>query len=231
MGIHGSSTASLIFGEKGGCRGILLGEPHSGMAKMFEMMNEARMGCGVQSLGLAAAAYDTARQYAKERVQGPLFTNRRGDRVTIIQHEDVRRMLMNLKSGTEAMRALIGKLFYLIDVAEYDPDETTRKKAFSQVELLTPLVKAYISDFGYMLIRDAIQVLGGVGYCQEFPVEQYARDCKDRFHLGGDQLYPGPGSFRPQADPERRPGLSGLDPGDYGLCQPAQRRSGFWEGL
>jgi 3-(methylthio)propanoyl-CoA dehydrogenase len=178
MGIHGSSTASLIFGEKGNCRGILLGEPHSGMAKMFEMMNEARMGCGVQTLGLTAAAYDSARQYAKERFQGPPFTNRRAERVPIIQHEDVRRMLMNLKSGTEAMRAMIGKLFYLIDLSEYDPDEANRKKAFSQVELLTPLVKAYISDFGYLLIRDAIQVLGGVGYCQEFPVEQYARDCK-----------------------------------------------------
>jgi alkylation response protein AidB-like acyl-CoA dehydrogenase len=178
MGIHGSSTASLIFGEKGGCRGVLLGEPHSGMAKMFQMMNEARMGCGVQALGLAASAYDCARQYAKERFQGPLFTNRSGDRVQIIQHEDVRRMLMNLKSGTEAMRAVIGKLFFLIDVAQHDPDETNRRMAFRQVELLTPLVKAYFSDFGFMLIRDAMQVLGGVGYCQEFPVEQYARDLK-----------------------------------------------------
>ncbi len=77
MGIHGSPTASLIFGEKGKCRGILLGEPHSGMAKMFEIMNEARMGCGVQTLGLTAAAFDVARQYAKERFQGPPFTNRR----------------------------------------------------------------------------------------------------------------------------------------------------------
>ena len=207
MGIHGSPTTSLIFGEKGGCRGILLGEPHSGMAKMFMMMNEARMGCGVQTLGLTTAAYDSARQYAKERVQGPLFTNRRGESATIIQHEDVRRMLMNLKSGTEAMRAMIGKLFYLIDISEYDPDEAARNKAFSQVELLTPLVKAYISDFGYLLIRDAIQVLGGVGYCQEFPVEQYARDCKivsiwegtnyiqaqdlfgRKLNLGGGQVY------------------------------------------
>ena len=87
-----------------------MGEPHSGMAKMFQMMNEARMGCGVQALGLTASAYDCRPlQYAKERLQGPLFTNRRGDRVPIIQHEDVRRMLMNLKSGTEAMRAVIGK--------------------------------------------------------------------------------------------------------------------------
>jgi alkylation response protein AidB-like acyl-CoA dehydrogenase len=178
MGIHGSSTATLIFGEKGGCRGILLGEPHSGMAKMFQMMNEARIGCGVQALGLSAAAYDTARQYAKERLQGPPFTNRRAERVAIIQHEDVRRMLMNLKAGTEGMRAMIGKLYYLIDVAEFDPDPEKQKKAMNQVELLTPLVKAHLTDFGYILIRDAIQVLGGVGYCQEFPVEQYARDEK-----------------------------------------------------
>ncbi len=117
MGIHGSSTASLSFGENGQCRGILLGEPHSGMAKMFLMMNEARMGCGVQSLGLASSAYDAALQYSKERVQGPPFTDRRADRVRIIEHEDVRRMLMNLKAGTEGMRAMIGKLYFLIDVA------------------------------------------------------------------------------------------------------------------
>ncbi len=178
MGIHGSSTCTLNFGENGKCRGILLGEPHSGMAKMFQMMNEARMGCGIQALGLAASAYDTARNYAKERVQGPLFTNRDADRAPIIQHEDVRRMLMNLKAGTEAMRAMIGKLFYFIDVHEHDTDEANRKDAGLQVELFTPLVKAYCTDFSYQLIRDAIQVLGGVGYCSEFPVEQYARDIK-----------------------------------------------------
>jgi alkylation response protein AidB-like acyl-CoA dehydrogenase len=178
MGIHGSATCTLNFGENGKCRGILLGEPHSGMAKMFQMMNEARISCGVQALGLAASAYDAARRYARERVQGPLFTNRDGDRVPIIQHEDVRRMLMRLKAGTEAMRAVIGKLFYQIDVQHRDPDEAQRKAAGLQVDLLTPLVKAYFSDLGYNLIRDAIQVMGGVGFCSEFPVEQYARDAK-----------------------------------------------------
>jgi len=176
MGIHGSSTCTLNFGENGGCRGILLGEPNSGMAKMFQMMNEARMGCGVQALGLTASAYDAARYYAKERFQGPPFANRRSERVPIVQHEDVRRMLMNLKSGTEAMRGVIGKLFYLIDVYGHDPDEAVRRKAGLRVELLTPLVKGRMSDFGYELIRDAIHVMGGVGYCSEFPVEQYARD-------------------------------------------------------
>lgn len=178
MGIHGATTASLSFGENGGCRGILLGEPHSGMAKMFQMMNEARLGCGVQALGITASAYDTARIYAKERVQGPLFTNRGGDRVPIIRHEDVRRMLMNLKSATEAMRAFIGEIFFLMDTAENDPDEETRKNAEDRIEMFTPLIKAYCSDLGYVLISDAIQILGGVGFCSEFPVEQYARDIK-----------------------------------------------------
>ncbi|RJR18560.1 MAG: acyl-CoA dehydrogenase [Desulfobacteraceae bacterium] len=178
MGIHGSSTCTLNFGENGRCRGILLGEPNSGMAKMFQMMNEARIGCGIQALGIAASAYDAARYYAKERVQGPPFTDRAADRVPIIKHEDVRRMLMNMKSGIEAMRAFVAKLLYLADVAEHDPDPETRKNAAQRVELLTPLVKAYNSDLGYLLTREAIQVLGGVGYCSEFPAEQYARDIK-----------------------------------------------------
>ncbi len=178
MGIKGSSTCTLNFGENGNCCGILLGEPNSGMAKMFQMMNEARIGCGIQALGVTASAYDTARQYAKERIQGPLFTNRDAGLVPIIQHEDVRRMLMNLKAGTEAIRAMIGKLMYFIDAAQHDPDEASRELAEQRIELLTPLIKAYPSDFGYLLIRDAIQVLGGVGFCSEFPVEQYARDIK-----------------------------------------------------
>jgi alkylation response protein AidB-like acyl-CoA dehydrogenase len=178
MGIHGSSTCTLNFGENGKCRGILLGEPDTGMAKMFQMMNEARIGCGIQALGLASGAYDFARHYARERFQGPPLTDRAGDRVPIIQHEDVRRMLMNLKAGTEGMRAMIGKLLFLADVSRHDPDDGVRKEAALQVELFTPLAKAYCSDFGYALTRDAIQVLGGSGYCSEYPVEQYARDIK-----------------------------------------------------
>jgi alkylation response protein AidB-like acyl-CoA dehydrogenase len=178
MGIHGSSTASLSFGEHGACRGILLGEPHSGMAKMFQMMNEARIGCGVQSLGIAASAYDTAREYAKERVQGAPLVDRHGPRVPIIEHEDVRRMLVNLKSGSEAMRAFVARLLFLIDVARHDPDDQAKKDAWNQIELLTPMIKAYNSDFSYNLCRDAIHVLGGSGYCSDYPVEQYARDVK-----------------------------------------------------
>jgi alkylation response protein AidB-like acyl-CoA dehydrogenase len=178
MGLHGSSTCTLNFGENGQCRGILLGEPHSGMAKMFQMMNEARLGTGTLSLGVAASAYDAARFYAKERVQGPPFTDRSADRVPIIQHEDVRRMLMNLKAGTEAMRAMLSFLYYQSDVARFDPDEQVRHEASRIVDLCTPLAKAYCSETAFTLTSEAIQSMGGVGYCSEFPAEQYARDIK-----------------------------------------------------
>jgi alkylation response protein AidB-like acyl-CoA dehydrogenase len=178
MGIHGSATCSLSFGEKGGCRGILLGEPHSGMAKMFRMMNGARIGCGIQAGGLVSAAYDAASAYAKERVQGAPITDRHGERVPIVQHEDVRRMLLGLKAGSEAIRALLAYLAFHMDVGQHDPDPDKRTSAMNRVEILTPLVKAYTTDMGYMLCRDAIQVLGGSGYCSDYPVEQYARDIK-----------------------------------------------------
>ncbi len=178
MGVHGKATCSLSFGENGGCRGILLGKPHSGMAKMFQMMNEERLGSGLMGQSLAASAYDVARIYAKERVQGPPITDRKADRVPIIQHEDVRRMLMNLKAGSEGMRGLIAKTFWLLDVAEHDPDQGERARALAKADLLTPVIKAYCSDFGFLLTREAIQVLGGVGYCREFPAEQYMRDSK-----------------------------------------------------
>jgi 3-(methylthio)propanoyl-CoA dehydrogenase len=178
MGMHGAATCSMNFGEKGQCRGIMLGEPGTGINKMFQMMNEARIMCGLQALGVAASAYDTARQYAKERIQGTPFRDREGGRVAIIQHEDVRRMLMKLKAGTEGMRALVGKTFYLLDLADHAPEEETRLRSEALAGLLIPVVKSYCTDFSYQLIRDAIQVLGGAGYCNEFPVEQYERDCK-----------------------------------------------------
>ena len=99
MGLHGSATCGLSFGENGRCRGILLGEPQTGMAKMFQMMNDARIGTGLLAQGVASAAYDAARLYAQERVQGPPFTQRSAPRVRIVEHEDIRRMLLTLKAG------------------------------------------------------------------------------------------------------------------------------------
>lgn len=178
MGLHASATCSLKFGSESGCRGILLGEPHSGMAKMFRMMNEARLATGLMAQAVAASAYDKALAYAKVRRQGPPLADRQAERVRIIEHEDVRRMLLGLKSGTEAMRAMIAHVYYLQDVAHHEPDEEERLKAAQRVDLFTPLVKASCSDLAALLIRDAIQVHGGLGYCSEFPVEQYYRDAK-----------------------------------------------------
>ncbi len=178
MGLHGSPTCRLEFGRQGHCRGILLGEPHSGMAKMFQMMNEARLGTGLMALASAASAYERALAYAKVRHQGPLFSRHRGERVRIIEHEDVRRMLMNLKSGCEALRAMLGKTYLLEDLAAVAQEPDQRAELESRLALFTPLAKAYATDLSFTLIRDAIQIHGGAGYCSEFPVEQYARDCK-----------------------------------------------------
>ena len=130
-------------------------------------------------------------------------------------------MLMNLKSGTEAMRAVIGKLFYLIDIAEHDPDEADGIWPFARWSCLPPLVKAYFSDFGYNLIRDAMQVLGGVGYCSEFPVEQYARDCKIVSIWEGTNYIQALDLVGRKLALEGGKVLSGLDPGDHGLYQSA----------
>jgi alkylation response protein AidB-like acyl-CoA dehydrogenase len=178
MGTHGLSTCSLSFGENNGCRGILLGEPETGMAKMFQMMNEARLATGNQSLALAASAYDSARAYARERIQGRPFTDPGAERIPIIGHEDVRRMLMDIKSGVEAMRAFIARAYLLMDRAENETDSAAVDRAQTRLDLYTPLIKGFFPDLAYELIAEAIQVLGGVGFCREFPVEQYARDVK-----------------------------------------------------
>lgn len=178
MGQHGSATCSLVFGSRNRCRGILLGSTTEGIAKMFQMMNELRLHSGLQGMALAASAYDAARQYAKIRIQGAPFTDPGRGAVPIVQHEDVRRMLMNLKAGTEALRALVAMVFYLSDQARHDPGEEDRKKAQRHLDFYIPIVKNAGADFSYELIRDAIQLLGGAGYCKDFPVEQYSRDCK-----------------------------------------------------
>jgi alkylation response protein AidB-like acyl-CoA dehydrogenase len=178
MGVHGSPTCALRFGQNGSCRGFLLGRARSGLMQMFQLMNEARLYTGLMGMSLAASAYDAARAYAARRVQGPPFYDKGAGRLPIIRHPDVRRMLMNLKAGTEAMRALIAHTYYMLDRSRHEPDDTSRQRAQRQVDLLTPVVKAYCTDFSYSLIRDAIQVMGGNGYCQGYPAEQLARDCK-----------------------------------------------------
>ncbi|XXF80608.1 acyl-CoA dehydrogenase [Myxococcaceae bacterium GXIMD 01537] len=184
MGINGSATCVLNFGENDGCLGeVVGGVEHVGMSQMFRMMNGARIAVGIQGLALASAAYHNALEYAKDRKQGSHFTKWKdptAPRVSIIQHPDVRRMLLEIKSHVEGIRALIIKLAMHTDKAKQlagkDDDQATYHKG--QVELLTPLVKSYASDQSFRLCAQAIQVYGGAGYCQDYPVEQYTRDSK-----------------------------------------------------
>lgn len=182
MGIHGSPTCTLNFGEKGRCKGWLLGnKPYQGMRMMFLMMNEARILTGMQGVALAGVAYENAVRYAQERVQGvdiANFKDAEAPRVTIINHPDVRRMLMRQKSHAEGMRAMAYKAAFYSDLAETAATEEDARKWEHRFSLLTPLVKAYCSDKGYEMTTEAIQCFGGYGYCGEYPVEQYNRDVK-----------------------------------------------------
>jgi alkylation response protein AidB-like acyl-CoA dehydrogenase len=184
MGINGSATAVLNFGDNDRCIGELVGTVENvGMSQMFRMMNGARIAVGIQGLATAAAAYLNAVQYAHERKQGPHYTHWKdptAPRVAIIEHPDVRRMLMDLKSHTEGIRALIVKLAWHGDSARTLTGRDQEKTAYhrGQVDLLTPLVKSFASDEAFRLAAVAIQVYGGAGYLKDHPVEQYTRDAK-----------------------------------------------------
>lgn len=179
MGIKGSATCTLNFGEDGKCIGELLGNERQGMRIMFQMMNEARLEVGMQALGHSTAAYEHAVQYAKERIQSPPvweMKNPDAKAVAIIQHPDVRRDLLWMKSYVEGLRALNYFAAFAFDMSVAYPEE--KAKWFGLMELLTPVCKAYSSDIGMLITSKAIDVYGGYGYCQEYPVEQYMRDCK-----------------------------------------------------
>lgn len=181
MGIHGSATCSLNFGENGTCIGYLMGEENKGMRIMFDMMNEARLFVGMQGLGHASAAYLHALQYARERVQGaPVekMKDAEAPRVPIIDHPDVRRMLMFMKSSTEGMRAMLHLAAYCIDRERVAKTEEERELFQGHVDLLIPICKSVGSDLGFRVCETAIQIYGGYGFISEYPVEQFMRDCK-----------------------------------------------------
>ena len=190
MGIRASATATLNFGENGNCIGELLGEEQAGMKIMFRMMNESRLDVGVQGQSIASAAYEQAVQYAKERVQGKsALAGKDADAVAIINHAPVRRNLLWMKAYLEGIRALNYFTGFCIDVAEASDSEEERKKYNGFVELLTPICKAFSSDKGVEICSRAIDVYGGYGFCQEYPVEQYLRDCKiTQIYEGTNQI-------------------------------------------
>lgn len=184
MGLSGSATAVINFGEQNNCKGYLLGNPSDengkaeGMAQMFNMMNEERLVTGQAALSQAAVAYYNAVQYAAQRIQGRPLTNPKADRVAIIKHEDVRRMLMFQKAHLEAFRAMIVYTNYLIDIMQTSSDPAEVKKAKATVEVNTPIVKAYCSDMSFLCISEAMQVYGGYGYSEEYPIAQLMRDSR-----------------------------------------------------
>ncbi|HXK48118.1 MAG TPA: acyl-CoA dehydrogenase family protein, partial [Deltaproteobacteria bacterium] len=181
MGIHGSATCLINFGDNNDCYGELLGNERDGMKIMFQMMNEARIATGLQGLGSAGIAYLHALQYTKERLQGSSlleFKNPEAPRVPIIQHPDVRRMLLWMKSNVEGMRALMYYATICGDKAAGIKDPVEAEKWLGIVEVLTPIVKAYCTDVGFRVTETAMQCYGGYGYCSEYPVEQFLRDEK-----------------------------------------------------
>ncbi|OGL20626.1 MAG: acyl-CoA dehydrogenase [Candidatus Rokubacteria bacterium RIFCSPLOWO2_12_FULL_71_22] len=184
LGIRASATAVLAFGENGRCRGILVGgRPHEGMRQMFRMMNVARIAVGVQGIAVASTAYLNALAYARERLQGSSvrhFKDPDAPRVPIIEHADVRRMLLEMKAKVEGMRTLAIKLALHADLAQALAATDEGRAAYheGQVDLLTPIVKAYCSDQAFRVAELAIQVYGGAGYVEDHPVEQYLRDAK-----------------------------------------------------
>ncbi len=182
MGLNGSATCVLNFGEGGRCQGELVGGiEHQGIKQMFKMMNFARIAVGCQSLGLASSSYLNAVAYAKDRKQGPRFVDSKdpsAPRVAIIEHPDVRRVLLDMKAKVYGLRAMIAKAGHHEDSRSESGDEAEQKYHQGQIELLTPLIKAYGSDQAFRIAEQAIQVYGGSGYTQDYPVEQACRDSK-----------------------------------------------------
>ncbi len=185
MGINGSATCVLNFGqENDDCIGELVGDvEHAGMAQMFRLMNGARILVGVQGVAVASTAYLNALDYARERLQGPSINHWKdptAPRVAIIEHADVRRMLLEMKAKVEGIRALAMKLAMHSDMAQVMKGKDAQMAQYhqGQVDLLVPLVKAYASDQAFRVCELAIQTYGGAGYTKDYPVEQYCRDAK-----------------------------------------------------
>lgn len=180
MGFHAGPTCALSFGDEALCEGYLLGNIGQGMRIMFEMMNEERIFCGLQGLASSSAAYHHARSYARERLQGAHYSrilDQTAPAVPIVEHPDVKRMLLWMKAYVEGMRMFTYFLAWNIDMSELDDGDEARQ-AFAMVELLTPLCKAGNTDMVWLVTAEAIQVFGGYGFCRDYPVERLARSCK-----------------------------------------------------
>jgi len=178
LGIHGSPTAVLAFGDHGGAIGTLVGEENRGLEYMFIMMNAARFNVGLEGLGDAERAYQRAAIYARERVQGTEVGVRGGPKVAIIRHPDIRRMLMSMRSRVEAMRALAYVTAAAQDFAHASPDEGERRKGQAFADLMIPVVKGWSTESSIDVASLGVQVHGGMGYIEETGATQHLRDAR-----------------------------------------------------
>jgi len=176
MGIKGSATCTMSFGDNGRCRGYLLGEERQGMKIMFAMMNEARLDVAIEALGAAGSAYMHAVTYARNRIQGSDPSDP-AKQTVILSHPDIKRMLLWMKSNVEAMRMVSMLAAYCFDLSNAADGEEQRE-ASALLEFLIPICKAGNTDLAWLITSEAIQVYGGYGYCSDYPVEQLARDSK-----------------------------------------------------
>ena len=178
LGIHGSPTAVLAFGDNGGAIGTLVGEENRGLEYMFIMMNAARFNVGLEGLGDAERAYQRAVMYAKDRVQGTEVGVRGGPKVPIIKHPDVRRMLMSMRARIEAMRALAYVTAAAQDNAHNNPDEAARKQGQAFADLMIPVVKGWSTESAIDIASLGVQVHGGMGFIEETGAAQHLRDAR-----------------------------------------------------
>jgi 3-(methylthio)propanoyl-CoA dehydrogenase len=175
MGIRASPTCVMALGERGGARGWLIGPQHGGIACLFTMMNQMRLGVALHSTGLAERAWHLARAYAQERLQG---RNPAGAQRPIVEHADVRRMLLTMKTLTHAARCLAYTAAAALDTARTNADATSRSRAERRAALLTPLVKAWCSDIAVEVASLGVQVHGGTGYIDDSEISQVYRDAR-----------------------------------------------------
>jgi alkylation response protein AidB-like acyl-CoA dehydrogenase len=178
LGIHASPTAVLAYGDHGGATGYLVGEENRGLEYMFVMMNQARFSVGLEGVGLAERAYQRAAAYARERVQGRAVGEGSAPGATILQHPDVRRMLLSMKAATEAMRALAYVTAAALDNARAHPDKEARKRHQAFVDLMIPIVKGWCTETAQEIAYTGVQVHGGMGFIEETGAAQHYRDAR-----------------------------------------------------
>ncbi len=178
LGIHGSPTAVMNYGDNSGAVGWMAGEPNGGLKAMLTMMIEARLGVGMQGIGIAERAFQQALQYARERKQGSLDGAAADSSVAIVEHPDVKRMLLNMKAKTSAARAIGYVASIAMDIAHRSPDAAERKAALAEAALLTPIAKGFATDMGVEVASEGIQVHGGMGYIEETGAAQHYRDAR-----------------------------------------------------